>query len=60
MLSNIKDYKSLANNLKDLIDDQEKRFKFAEKSHEIFLNKFTVNHLSKNTLRIYYKLVKAN
>lgn len=60
MLSKVKDYKSLANNLKVLIEDQEKRIKFADKSYKIFLNKFTVNHLAKNTLRIYYKLVKAH
>lgn len=58
MLCDVKDYKSLAFNLKELILDKDKQTQFAELSYEILINKFTAKQLAANTLLVYNNVIK--
>ena len=53
LLSEIKDYKHLAKNLKLLIFNSKLQNKFADKSYELLFAKFTTIQLAANTLKIY-------
>lgn len=56
-LSNIKDYKSLADNVVELMSSTELKNQFIEKSYHLVLDKFTTKQLAENTLKIYKKII---
>jgi len=53
LLSGVKDYESLAENICRLIKYPELKEDFVNKSHALVLNKFTTKQLAMNTLSIY-------
>ena len=53
LVSEIKDYEDLANNVMILVKNPILKTKFAEKSYSIILNKFTDKQLVENTLSVY-------
>ena len=58
MLSDVKDFSSLALNLKKLITDKPLQESFAEKSYKLLFEKFTTIQLAENTFSIYKDLIK--
>lgn len=52
------DYKSLAEKIIAFKNNPEFQKSFPEKSHEIFLEKFTAEQLGKNTFRLYRELLE--
>jgi glycosyltransferase involved in cell wall biosynthesis len=62
LLSEIKDYEGLANNICRLIKHPELKENFVEKSNALVLNKFTTKQLAMNTLSVYKDVlqVKSN
>jgi len=57
LLSEIKDYKSLANNLKLLINNQNLQNQFINKSYNLLFKKFTIKQLAINTFEIYKEVL---
>lgn len=52
------DYREMANKVKEFRDHPELSEQFAEKSYKIFLQKFSVEQLGRNTFNIYESLVQ--
>ncbi len=57
LLSEIKDYKHLAENLKLLINNESLKNQFSEKSHHLLFKKFTTKQLAVNTLKVYKEIL---
>ena len=55
-LSEVRDFKSLALNIEDLLINQKKREDFVQRSHDLFFEKFTAEHTAKNTYTIYQNI----
>jgi glycosyltransferase involved in cell wall biosynthesis len=59
-ISEIKDYKDLANNIYTLIENPKLSKNFSEKSYSVILDKFTEKQLSENTLSVYKNVLNKN
>jgi len=57
MLSEVKDYKGLAENLASAIKNQKLTDLFCENSYDLVLKKFTSQQLAQNTLDVYKKSI---
>lgn len=57
LLSKIKDYKHLAENLEILIKNEALQNKFADESYHLLFEKFTTKQLATNTLKIYKEVL---
>tara|TARA_R100000935_G_scaffold1421_2_gene4414 strand:- start:2749 stop:3858 length:1110 start_codon:yes stop_codon:yes gene_type:complete len=56
-LADIKDYKMLAKKIALLLNDNDLKLQFIEKSEVIFFNKFVASITAKNTFEIYNKVI---
>jgi glycosyltransferase involved in cell wall biosynthesis len=54
-LSEVADYKDLALNLKKILEDEAKRKEFAERSYNLFFEKFTAKENARNVFEVYSK-----
>ena len=57
-LVEIKDYKSLAVKINELIDNQSLKKEFSQKSYDLFINNYTTSHCAKKTFDLYKKVTK--
>ena len=57
LLSEVKDANHLALNLKDLIENPNKRKLFAERSYKLLFEKFTADQCAANTLKVYEQAI---
>lgn len=56
-LSDVGDFKSLAKNIHNLLNDRVKRQEFVNRSYDMFFERFTADQSARNTLKIYEKLI---
>lgn len=54
-LCEVRDFKNLAKNIHQLLRNKEKKQEFANRSYELFFEKFTAEKSAKNLLKIYQK-----
>jgi glycosyltransferase involved in cell wall biosynthesis len=57
LLTEIKDYKGLANHIYTLATHKELREQFSEEAYSLVLNKFTTEQLAMNTLSVYNQVL---
>ncbi len=58
LLAEIKDYKTLAKNVKYLLESTDRVSSFKERSYELLMSKFTTTQLAKNTLKTYQQVLQ--
>ena len=56
-LCDIKDFESLAVNIKRLIENKEKQKEFVDRSYQFFFDKFTAEKCANNTLKVYQNIL---